>query len=472
MSNDEIRPIYTFDFKLKNFNSLQLTQITSIAGDTLLTVALADSLFFDLDPNDARWRVALYLILTIAPFALVAPLLGPLMDKIKGGHKWMAVFTALIRAGLMVLIFFNLNSLLLFPLAFLMLVMGKTYAITKSALVPVFVENSNELVKVNANLSIISAVSAGLAAILGISLLQIDASWVLFSGSFIFLACMFFAIRIPSTSFGQSPETAIQIEQNSNSVRVASIVMGYIRLAVGFVTMLLAFSLRGVIDPGPQGPGVEFGHRVREALGGDKIILTSGGAPAWYFGVAIFSAGIGGLLGAILAPQLRRKFDEEKLLFLDLVFLFGTSIIAFLFSNDLIIAVVISLSTAFATQVGKQAFDSLVQKDAPQESLGTIFSKYETRFQLLWVFGALIPVLISLTLRIGVLAVGVTALVVVMLYWTGRTNLPAFSISGLKSNKSLDDNSHESSSDSSSSSSNISRSEISSGTEKMPSEEP
>ena len=42
-------------------------------ADALVAMALAGSLFFDLDPNEARWKVFLYLALTMAPLAIVAP---------------------------------------------------------------------------------------------------------------------------------------------------------------------------------------------------------------------------------------------------------------------------------------------------------------------------------------------------------------------------------------------------------------
>src|SRR5690349_8065938 len=49
------------------------------AGDTLVALALAGSLFFSISPDAARGRVALYLVLTMAPFAVVAPLIGPFL---------------------------------------------------------------------------------------------------------------------------------------------------------------------------------------------------------------------------------------------------------------------------------------------------------------------------------------------------------------------------------------------------------
>ena len=55
------------------FARLARTHVFSVAGDTLVTIALAGSIFFSVDAEAARGRVALYLALTLAPFAIVAP---------------------------------------------------------------------------------------------------------------------------------------------------------------------------------------------------------------------------------------------------------------------------------------------------------------------------------------------------------------------------------------------------------------
>src|SRR5438270_13168596 len=69
------------------FARLALTHVLAVGGDTLVTMALAGSLFFSISPHAARGRVALYLLLTMAPFAVVAPLLGPVRDRSKSGRR-------------------------------------------------------------------------------------------------------------------------------------------------------------------------------------------------------------------------------------------------------------------------------------------------------------------------------------------------------------------------------------------------
>ena len=67
------------------FARLARVHAFSVAGDALIAVALANSVFFSIDPTQARVKVMLYLVLTMAPFAVVAPLLGPWIDRPRGG---------------------------------------------------------------------------------------------------------------------------------------------------------------------------------------------------------------------------------------------------------------------------------------------------------------------------------------------------------------------------------------------------
>ena len=69
-----------------------------MAGDTLITMALADSLFFSIRPGAARGKVILYLLLTMAPFAVVGPLLGPVLDKSRTGRRTVVILSAASRA--------------------------------------------------------------------------------------------------------------------------------------------------------------------------------------------------------------------------------------------------------------------------------------------------------------------------------------------------------------------------------------
>ncbi|MGH9018692.1 MAG: hypothetical protein ACRDY1_13165, partial [Acidimicrobiales bacterium] len=122
------------------FGRLALVHVVMTAGDTLVTVSLAGSLFFSISPAAAKDRVILYLLLTMAPFAVVAPLLGPVIDQSRGARRATVVVSALSRAAVCLVMADGLKSLLLFPEAFTMLVLSKVYLVTKGSLVPLFVD--------------------------------------------------------------------------------------------------------------------------------------------------------------------------------------------------------------------------------------------------------------------------------------------------------------------------------------------
>jgi len=106
------------------------------AGDTMFAVSLAGSLFFSISPTAAKDKVILYLLLTMGPFAVVAPALGPIIDRSRGARRAMVVASAVGRAALCPFLARDIHSLLLFPEAFAMLVLSKVYLVTKGALVP------------------------------------------------------------------------------------------------------------------------------------------------------------------------------------------------------------------------------------------------------------------------------------------------------------------------------------------------
>ena len=118
------------------FGRLALVQVAMLAGDTLVTISLAGSLFFSISPKAAEGKVLLYLLLTVAPFAVVSPLLGPAIDRSRGARRAVVFAAAAGRIVLCLLMATNLNTLWLFPEAFCVLVLSKLYLVTLGALVP------------------------------------------------------------------------------------------------------------------------------------------------------------------------------------------------------------------------------------------------------------------------------------------------------------------------------------------------
>jgi hypothetical protein len=74
------------------FGRLAFVQVPMLAGDTLVTISLADSLFLSISsisPHELKSRVLLYLVVTLAPFAVVCPCSGRSSTASAGpaGHR-------------------------------------------------------------------------------------------------------------------------------------------------------------------------------------------------------------------------------------------------------------------------------------------------------------------------------------------------------------------------------------------------
>ncbi|WP_235738431.1 hypothetical protein [Nocardioides alcanivorans] len=108
------------------------------AGDTAVAIALANTLFFAGATSDARGQVALFLALTMLPFAIVAPLIGPFLDRFSHGRRWAIGATMAVRGFLCWILASAVitESALLFPAALGVLVSSKAYGIAKAAAAP------------------------------------------------------------------------------------------------------------------------------------------------------------------------------------------------------------------------------------------------------------------------------------------------------------------------------------------------
>lgn len=370
-------------FTASPFARLAVAHSLTVAGDTLVTTALAGSLFFDISPGAARGKVALSLVLSMAPFAVVGPFLGPVVDRVRGGRRLTMATAAVGRAVTCLFMARVLDGLLLFPAAFASLVLSKTHAVTKSALVPTVVESEDELVEANAKLSLAGVVVGLAAAAPGVAVLKLaGAEWVVRLAAVLFGAAAVAALRIVTTRPDQPAVAAAGVaEIRDAGIRSAAAGMAVLRGSVGFLTFLIAFALR------------------RDH------------APSWVFGAALLSSMAGSLAGAALAPRLRRFVREERLL-VGALGLLGTGALVASRLAGRPGAAVAAGAVGLAAGVGKLAFDSLVQRDAPHAVQGRQFARFETFFQLAWVVGALLPVALTVPLVRGfafLVAVGWTA---------------------------------------------------------------
>ena len=130
-------------------------QVLSFGADAMVTVALAGTVFFSAAQSDQKGNVLAYLLVTMAPFAVVAPVIGPVLDRFQHGRRWAMAGSGFGRALLAVLMAQNFNNLLLlFPLALGSLVLSKAYSVVRAAAAPRVVPPDMTLVTANARLSI------------------------------------------------------------------------------------------------------------------------------------------------------------------------------------------------------------------------------------------------------------------------------------------------------------------------------
>lgn len=371
------------------FARLARAHALSSAGDTLVAIGLAGSLFFSISPDAARTRVILYLVLTMAPFAVVAPLLGPLVDRQRGGRRRMVVASLVARAVLCLLMADHVDGLLLFPLAFATLVLGKAYGVARASLVPVLVADERELVQANAKLTLVSGVVGFITSLPGVVLLQIGAPWVLLLGAIVFAAGGVVSLRIPTARPSPPRTSEEKAELRGAKVLLAASAMAVLRASVGFLAFLLAFSLR------------------------------DDDAPAWWFGIVLGVSAVGALLGAAVAPPLRRWVREERILLGSLVAVSLAAVVALQIGGRPS-AAFLGGFVGMAASAGRLCFDAIVQRDAPEADQARTFARFETQFQLAWVLGALVPVTLTMPRSIGYGVLAVACTVAAAAYVTGR----------------------------------------------------
>lgn|GEM_PF-233997 len=389
------------------FVRLARTHAFHAAGEASVFVTLAGTLL-TIDPNDARSRILFALVLTMAPFALVGPLIGPALDRIRGGRKATITLSLVLRALIMVLLIRNLDSAWFFPIAFVWLVLGKTYSVAKAATVPTTVDDEDELVDKNSRLAILSAVAgvAGVVPAAGLYRL-FGATPTLWWATLVYTTGAIVSLKLPRVLVDDPQTTDDDLDIRSAGVQLASFVMATLRGIVGFVFFLLLFEFVRSELPDLSGVGTAAGAAVKSALGFE--LLEDPGLP-WYKAAIPFGLwGFGGFAGNVIAPWLRKKFSEEKML-VGAVLAVAIAAIAAVWAGGLSGAALVALIVGSAASAAKLAFDSLVQRDAPGANHGAAFGRFETRFQIAWVIGSLLAVIVSFPLRAGFLVIAIAAI--------------------------------------------------------------
>jgi hypothetical protein len=351
------------------FARLVYAQAAGACGDAAIIVSMAGSIFFSSPTSAARGKVLLFLLITMTPFMLIAPVLGPALDRMKGGRRLFLIGSAGGRALLCIALAMYISKpapegLLVYPLAFGVLVLQKGSAIAKSALVPALVKDDAELVTANSRLALINAIGAFVGAAPAFAVYKLfGADWSLRYGAVVFVIATILAIQIPRTRLrepaDEEQQQLVREEMHTPSILLGSSAFAVLRASVGFLVFFAAFSLKG-----------------------DLVALGAAG-------VAAYVGNFGGVLGA---PALRRSVREEVILASSLVLPAIFTLLGALVAGS-VGFVLAALTIGVGAAAGRLGFDSLLQRDGPDAVRGRAFAKFETRFQLVWVLGGIIAII-------------------------------------------------------------------------------
>ena len=191
------------------FGRLALIHTIFSAGTTLVTISLAGTLFFTISPEAAKGKVVLYLLLTITPFAIVAPALSPLLDRGSYARRTSMAVASVGSAVLVFLMAGDIKGLLLFPEAFGVLVLSKLYLVAKAALVPSMTETEDDLASANAKLAVLASLAGFVASPIAVGILQLGAAWDLRLALVVFLFGGVAAMRLPKSVDAPGPKPVV-----------------------------------------------------------------------------------------------------------------------------------------------------------------------------------------------------------------------------------------------------------------------
>ena len=371
------------------------------AGDAAVAVSLAGTLFFQAPTGEARLQVAQFLAMTMLPFAIVAPLVGPVLDRFGHGRRWAIGGTMALRAFLCWVLADSLSSgsLALFPAALGVLVASKAYGVTRAAAVPRLLPEPLTLVKANSRISLAGVAGAAVSAPLAALAASLGGQWALRYAFAVFVGATILAILLPARVDSAHGEEQLAIGKGQRHRTLLGgpvprvVVVGLrsnagLRLLSGFLTMYMAFLLREEPFPGWE----------------DK--------PALLLGLVIGAAGVGSTIGIALGSLLRSVRPEATVVLTLVADAVMTVVVAVFYG--LPTAVLLGLTAGLAQSLGKLSLDALIQREVPERTRTSAFARSETLLQLSWVVGGFIGIAMPLNPQLGL---GVAA--AILTTWTG-----------------------------------------------------
>jgi hypothetical protein len=374
------------------------------AGDAAVAISLAGTLFFQVPTGEARPQVAQFLLMTMLPFAIIAPLVGPFLDRFSHGRRWAIGATMALRAFLCWVLADAVvtGSVALFPAALGVLVASKAYGVTRASAVPRLLPERLTLVKANSRISLAGVAGAAISAPLALLASTLGPQWSLRYAFAVFVGATILAILLPArvdSSYGEEQLALGSVaggetrRSRRRAVVPHVVAVGLrsnagLRLLSGFLTMFMAFLLREEPFPGWE----------------DR--------PELLLGLVIGAAGVGSTIGVALGSLLRAVRPDVTVVATLVTGALTTLVVAVFYSLPL--AVLLGLTAGLTQSLGKLSLDALIQHEVPERTRTSAFARSETLLQLSWVVGGFIGIALPLNPHLGL---GVAAGILVL--WSG-----------------------------------------------------
>ncbi|MFV0129252.1 MFS transporter [Streptomyces sp. HMX112] len=355
------------------------------AGDVMITVALASTVFFSVPTDEARGRVALYLAITMAPFTLLAPVIGPLLDRVPHGRR-AAMSGAMLTRALLALTMSGAvatGGLELYPAALGVLVASKAYGVVRSAVVPRLLPPGFSLVKANSRVTLSGLLATGVAAPVGVGLQQVGPAWPLYGACALFIGGTFLALSMPhkvDSAKGERKAHMLTHGESKPSLRTVgpSVLHGLQanaahRVLSGFLIFFLAFLLR------------------EHPLAGQSAAVS--------LGIVGVAAGVGNACGTAVGAWLRSRAPEVIIATM-LTLAMTAAVCAAVFFGG-VAAAVLGAVAGLSQALSKLSLDALIQRDVPEVVRTSAFARSETLLQMAWVVGGAIGIALPLNGPVG-----------------------------------------------------------------------
>jgi MFS family permease len=412
--------------------------MVNFAVDAAMAVALANTLFFAAATAESKSKVAWYLLITIAPFAVIAPLIGPALDRLQHGRRAALAASFIVRTFLALVLIANYDGAtgsyegwVLYPCALAMLVFSKSFSVLRSAVTPRVMPESIDLVRVNSRLTVFGLVGGtiiggGIAA---------GVEWV-FTKAFHLPGALFVIVVLTLIGAWLSMQIPRWVEVTEGEVP----------------TTLTYHGQSGPMRRKPHPPSAKQ-SQPRQPLGRNAITSLWGNVtikmmvgfmflyPAFvakahpsnvWFQLALLgmiggAAVVGNFAGNAAAARL--KLGRPSLLVVrSAIAVTAVSLLA-AFTGKLLVVAIAALVTSAASALAKASLDASLQDDLPEHSRASAFGRSESLLQLAWVAGGALGVLVFTELRVGFTAISallILGLAQTIVSYRGDSLIPGF----------------------------------------------